>query len=246
VGQSQSRLDKQFPFVPSSTGLLGTMRLLMAVLEARFQRVEEEQATAEEQADTLVDVGLARINEVLLPLVVRIQKLTSLGFLVARSGSSVKLELAQKTFILTEGEQRDLFTPSAYVAIERVADFTTRAIAQVLSYDNTTGFLTVVIVAAFGSATPHDDWVITSSPGVSEATRQNMDNAAASAAAALASRVQTDADAAATAADRAAVHADRLAADLAAAAAYASQMAIDPVALLKKAKQQTIKLQLAL
>lgn len=245
VGQNQSRLDVQFNWEAATT-LLSTLRTLMTTLENRFQRVEVLQEDAATQADDLVNVGLARINEVLLPSVLRIQKLTSLGFLLAHSDSSVKLELAQKTFIIEEGDERDLFTPSGYVTIERVSDYTTRAVAQVISYDNTLGFLSVIIVAAFGAPGPFTDWVISASPGVSEATRANMTAAAASAASALASAHQSDLDAAATAADRAATHLDAVAADLSAQAAAASQAAVNPDALLLKAQNTAMALALAL
>ena len=206
--QSGARLDVAFSF-EGDEGVRDQLRNLMAALEARFQAVEVLQEDAETQAQTLVNVGLKRINDVLLPSVLRIQKLTSLGFLVAESASGVKLELGQKGFTLVEGTQRDLFTPSAYVGIERKSDYNTRAIAKVLSYDNTVGFLSVQILAFFGSQGPFGDWVISASPGVTEATRFNMDQAAASMVAAQAARTAADADAAATAADRVQTGADR-------------------------------------
>jgi hypothetical protein len=203
----------------------------MSVLEARFQRVEEQQATAEEQAETLVDAGLARINEVLLPEVTKIQKLTSLGFLTARSSSSAKLEIGQKTFVVDDGDQRDLFTPSAFVTIERAADFNTWSIGLVLSYDSSTGALIVSLLSATGDGLPHADWVISCSAGASLAATAAANNAGNAAALATAKAQATAADAVQTAIDRAAAAASRAAADAsrdAAAASAAAAQTWDP------------------
>lgn len=177
--EQASRLDVQFPF-DGTERVQASLRTLMPVLEARLAKAEQDQADAAEQADNLVNVGLRRINEVLLPSVERIQKLTSLGFLLAPSSSSVALSVAQKTFILDEGDQRDLFTPSAYVAIEATGDPNTRAIAHVLSYDSAVGFLKVDILVTFGSPLPRTDWIISASPGVTESSRVLAERAEAS------------------------------------------------------------------
>lgn len=222
--KSQSRLDVAFQFEDLEP-ILDTMRNLMTVLEARFQQAEIIAASNEEQADILVDAGLARINEVLLPLVERIQKLTSLGFLVGASATSLRLELAQKTFTIVAGDQRDLFTPSAFVTIERVSDFNTRAIAKVLAYDKASGQLAVQILTADGDGGLHNDWLISCSPAASLASTQAAQTASTAAAAAAAAAAKADADATMTAVDRAATHSDRLIADDRATAAAASAAA---------------------
>lgn len=222
--KSQSRLDVAFQFEDLEP-ILDTMRNLMTVLEARFQQAEIIAASNEEQADILVDAGLARINEVLLPLVERIQKLTQLGFLVGASNTNLRLELAQKTFVIVAGDQRDLFTPSAFVTIERIADYNTRAIAKVLAYDKASGQLAVQILSADGDGGLHDDWMISGSPAASLASTQAAVNAGAAAARAAAAAATADADATQTAVDRAAAHSDRLIADDKAAAAAASAAA---------------------
>ena len=164
------RLDEEFELKPG-TQLLPYMKRLLPSLEGRFQSLEGERATFEDTLDDVRSVALTRINEYLIPATEAITEVTELGFLLGPSTSSVRLELGQKTFIITEGPQRDSFTPSPYVIVEREANIDDYAIARVLDYDRETGALILNLTAAHGNPGPHTDWVISSTPGMANSTK---------------------------------------------------------------------------
>ena len=169
-----ARLDEQFLFAAEEPQQR-TMRRLVATLELRLSALERQRADYENAIKRVEDVALRRINDVLLPASERIQSYTTLGFLVIHSDSENTLvEGQQRLFIANEGPQRDLFTPTPFVTIQRRLeegkdDF---AIAVVNTYHSASGSLLVRIVAAYGEAGPFNDWVISASPGISIATRR--------------------------------------------------------------------------
>jgi hypothetical protein len=166
-----ARLDEQFLFATDEPQQR-TMRRLVATVENRLAAVEATRAEYDAVVNRLNATALARINEVLLPASERIVEYSRLGFLLAYSQSSVSLvEGRQALFIIDEGPQRELFTPTPFVAIQRQRSLDDYAIARVDVLDRASGSLLVSIVAAYGAAGPFDDWVISASPGVSEATR---------------------------------------------------------------------------
>jgi hypothetical protein len=178
---AQQRLDQQFQF-GANEPVLENLRRLTAAIEARLHDIESARADYEAAVAKLTDAGLARINEVLLPTVERLQDLSTLGFLLATSGSSVSLVAGQqKTFLIDAGSQRDLFTPTKFLSINRVANNTDYAVAQLISYDNVSGALLVNILATYGNPGPFTDWQISGSVGVSEAARSYMTAAQAAA-----------------------------------------------------------------
>lgn len=139
---------------------------ILADVDARIATLEGNEARIAAALDALVKLGLDRINEVLVPAFQKVQDLTELGFLTATSTSSVTLTLsAQRIFVIPAGVKRELFTPSEFVAITRVANTTDYAIGRTLAYSAQYGELSVEIVAAFGNAGPFTDWEISATAG---------------------------------------------------------------------------------
>jgi len=164
------RLDEEFDLKPG-TQLLPYMKRLLPSLEGRFQSIESGQDTYQTVLNELREVGLKRINELLIPATEAILEVTKLGFLLAPSSSSVLLEIAVKTFVVNEGPQRDTFTPSPYVIVEHASVVEDYAIARALDYDQETGILILSITAHHGNPGPHSDWVISSTPGMAHSTQ---------------------------------------------------------------------------
>jgi hypothetical protein len=178
---AQTRLDEQFRFDVDEPQQR-TMRRLVATLENRLAAIEATRADYEAVTRRLETVALARINDLLLPSAERLMALSSLGFLVAYSDTENTLATEQqKQWFLTEGPQRDLFTPTPFVTIQRRTTHEDYAIGLVLNYERNSGSLLVMIVDRHGGAGPFDDWVISAAPGVSEATRSYFDRAGAAA-----------------------------------------------------------------
>jgi hypothetical protein len=164
------RLDEEFELKPG-TQLLPYMKRLLPSLEGRFQSLETERKTFDMAVEDMRAVALTRINEILIPATEAITEVTKLGFLLGPSTSSVKLELGMKTFIITEGPQRETFTPSPYVIVEREANTDDYAIARMLDYSQDTGELVLNLTAVHGNIGPHTDWVISSTPGMADSTK---------------------------------------------------------------------------
>ena len=164
------RLDEEFDLKPG-TQLLPYMKRLLPSLEGRFQNLEAERKTIDQAIGEMRAVALQRINEILIPATEAITEVTQLGFLLGPSTSSVYLEIGVKQFIIIEGPQRETFTPSPYVIVERSANIDDYAIARVQYYTRETGELSLYITAVHGNPGPWNDWVISSTPGMADSTK---------------------------------------------------------------------------
>lgn len=164
------RLDEEFDLKPG-TQLLPYMKRLLPSLEGRFQSLEAERKTFDMAVEDMRAVALQRINEILIPATEDIIETTSLGFMLGPSTSSVLLELGVKVFTIIEGPQRETFTPSPYVIVERSANIDDYAIARVQYYTRETGALSLYITAVHGDPGPWNDWVISSTPGMADSTK---------------------------------------------------------------------------
>lgn len=164
----------------------------------------DEVASVTGDTDRLVALGLNRVNEVLGPLLARVQAASENGFLVATSASPLTVTAGlQTTLVIDDPAQRDLFTPTPYVLLSRQADSTEQdyAILCVDGYDRATGglaFEVVLVNGAIGSAM-HNDWVISATAGISVAVLEAA--ASVQETLALAQQAATDAAEAAQAAE---------------------------------------------
>ena len=140
-------------------------------------------------------MALARINEVLLPALEQITAAATLGFLLARSSTEGSLIADERIqFVVEEGPQRELFTPTPFVAVQRSSTTDDFAVGYVEAFDRESGYLLVKILTAYGSPGPFDDWVISAAPGVSEATRSYWERALVAAQGAERDAAQTGED----------------------------------------------------
>lgn len=164
------RLDEEFELKPG-TQLLPYMKRLLPSLEGRFQSVEATAKQYSELIDYIRAAAVLRMNEILIPATEDIIAVTKLGFLLAPSSTLTTLTVGPMYFIVDEGPQRDTFTPSPYLIIERKDNIDDYAIARMLSYSQDTGQLDLSVTAVHGNAGPHSDWVISSTPGMADSTK---------------------------------------------------------------------------
>lgn len=125
-------------------------------------------------SDRLVTLGLNRVNEVLGPLLTKVQAASENGFLVATSTTPLTVTIGlETTLAITDEAQRDLFTPTPYVLLTRQADGTEDdyAIVRVTGYNRANGGLAFEVILVNGDIgdASHDDWVVSATAGLSVA-----------------------------------------------------------------------------
>lgn len=196
-------------------------------IDIRLKPLEQIKVDYDGLVQQGLGVALDRINQVLLPAAQRIQSVSTLGFLIVDSTTELTLVEGEKsTFLIAPGDQRDLFTPSPFVAVTRPDSTDDIALGRVTYWNATDGVLEIEIDHIRGDAGPHDDWQIVCGAGVASAMADML-----TAMQALAAEVtaETGADRAAIALDKAAVDADQIAIatdrGLAVAAAAAAETA---------------------
>lgn len=150
----------------------GSTRLGESFFNAVFQDLDLRLHTQEQiEKDWLAAVevlnryGLQRINEYLSPAIVRVQNIIELGFLECTSATPLLFEAGIKTVIVDEGNKRDLFVPSPFIAVTREANTTDYVVGRVQSWDKTTGALSFLIDEVHGTAGQYSDLVIHALPG---------------------------------------------------------------------------------
>lgn len=140
---------------------------LMRELHARFNELEKVLPPLEAAEALVLNVGLGRVNEVLLPAFEVIAELANLGLLFeAQSENAVTIAEGPSTFIIPEAK-RNQFSPASHLAFVSEGDSTKQMYGTRVSYDRETGELIADISAIDGEGT-FDDWQISVSipPGV--------------------------------------------------------------------------------
>jgi hypothetical protein len=136
----------------------------LADLDAQLARINAA-------TDNLVNVGLARVNQVLGPALATASAAAENGFLVATSSTSLTVSVGLlTTFEIDDTPARALFAPTPYVVLSRDVDDSLAdwAVLRVFEYNRENGGLAGEIVAINGNigAAAHNDWVISASAGL--------------------------------------------------------------------------------
>lgn len=123
-------------------------------------------------SDSLVALGLTRVNEVLGPALTLATAAAESGFLVATSSTPVTLSVGlETTLVVDETSARALFAPTPYVIATREAGLVDDwAVLRVDAYDRENGGLAVEVVAVSGAiaAAQYSDWVISATAGLAK------------------------------------------------------------------------------
>jgi hypothetical protein len=139
-----------------------------------FGQLNEDVTSVTTDTDRLVALGLIRVNEVLGPLLAKVQAASENGFLVATSTTPLTISLGlESTLAITDPAQRDLFTPTPYVLLTRQAEGTEDdyAVLRVEGYNRENGGLAFEVVLSNGEIgdASHNDWVVSATAGISVA-----------------------------------------------------------------------------
>lgn len=141
-------------------------------------QLNEEVTSVTTDTDRLVSLGLNRVNEVLGPLLAKLQLASEVGFLVAESETPVSVSLNLETTFQISEAFRELFSPTPYLILQRKATGTINdyAAIQLQSYNRSNGGLSGKIVFVNGSigGAAHSDWVISCAAGVSIGVMQSL------------------------------------------------------------------------
>ncbi len=137
-------------------------------------QLNDDVASVTTDTDRLVALGLNRVNEVLGPLLAKVQAVAENGFLVATSTTSLTISIGlQSTLEIPSGPERDLFAPTPYVLLTRNADNVENdyAILRVQGFNRDNGGLPFKVVLVNGNigVGAHNDWVISATAGLSSA-----------------------------------------------------------------------------
>ena len=171
-----SRFDRAYRVSGTTVVNADLWNRIMRDIDTRIVAVEEKKADFEEAEKTLLELALRRINETLLPAAQRIQAVSELGFLIASSDEELTVVPDQQASLrISEGAQRDLFTPSPFVALTRRSTVEDYAIARVVTYNRDTGILVVHIESVTGNPGPHNDWDVVALAGAVMAQMATLD-----------------------------------------------------------------------
>lgn len=137
------------------------------VLNARFRDIdlrlaqqESVQKTWDEALTAIQQLGLEKINEVLLPAYLKIQELSQLGVIfTGHSATEIEISTGLKRLIIDESE-RDRFAPAAFVAAFVEDDLGKAILGTVQDYNRLTGELTVYVHRVSGEGSAGAGWII--------------------------------------------------------------------------------------
>jgi hypothetical protein len=153
-------------------------------VDGRLAQVEAISIDADAAIAAITATGLQRLNDALAPAFAEAAALADVGvWFSAHSTTDNVVENGIKIFQLDEVD-RQRFAPAAYLAMFGATDVTKAMMGALVSYDRTTGTLTVNVDRSAGGPS-YNDWNISAASATDYATA--AEEAAASAAAAAAS-----------------------------------------------------------
>lgn len=121
------------------------MNKVAEYIVARFKALEVPAKSAETMLAQLQAIGLQRIADALAPVYAELVSLSQLGAIfTAPSSSTVSYGPGTRTFIVAE-ESRRTFAAAAYVSAVEVGNVTRSLSGRLLSYDRSTGTLTLLV-----------------------------------------------------------------------------------------------------
>ena len=157
AGVSTSPLTKLLPVPLQIDGANSfdatTWAKAMLYIVQRFAALESFEPSWTAAVNELNEVGLSRINDVLLPLFDEIKGISSLGAIfTAYSSAQQTVQTGPATFLIDDPNKWPAFTASQYMAAIS-ADGTAAMAGMVTSYDVQTGLILMEVSYLFGSGT---------------------------------------------------------------------------------------------
>lgn len=123
---------------------------LLRTIEVRLVAIEAKKVAFEDVVKELQAIGLARINEALLPAFTEISELAHLGAIfTATSATTVAIDTGVHQFTIAQAE-RDRFAPTGYLIVRATENPNVGMMGSLVSYHRQTGTLTLSVVSALG------------------------------------------------------------------------------------------------
>ncbi len=138
----------------------------MLDINARLGTLEAGLPALNEALASVVAVGLERINQALLPAFNQITQIQELGFNSApiAPATNVVFTLGGQVILISQ-TQAEFFVPAPWVVLVREANATDYCIAQVNSYNSTSGALNLTITSQSGNSGTYSDVIVEGCPG---------------------------------------------------------------------------------
>jgi len=162
------RFDAAYRFIDGQTRLNETeLNPRFQDLDVRLDSLERIKPELDSQVDSLIAVGLQRINDSLGPFLDRLATAAELGFLIGPSATDVELIEGELAGFVIGEDNRSLFSPTPFLSVLDNTDQTAFALLQLVSYDPLSGLLTVEVVSVHGGETiTSDNWTVAASGAV--------------------------------------------------------------------------------
>ncbi len=156
-----------------------------AFFDRRFRLIVEEFAALlarldaiDSDTDNLVNLGLTKVNEALVPAIEIAQAAAENGFLVATSSTAITLSQDLETTLqVDDTPARALFAATPFVVITRDgASLDDWAVFQVDTYDRENGGLAGTVIGLNGNigAGEFSDWIISATSGLAKSVVEGI------------------------------------------------------------------------
>ena len=132
---------------------------LLRTIEVRLAAIEAKKIAFEDVVKEMQAIGLARINEALLPAFNEIAGIAHLGAIfTAQSVTTVGIGLGQQQFTVG-ADDRDRFAPTAYLMARANDNPNAAMLGSLVGYDRATGTLTIAVASVEGDGS-FNAWTI--------------------------------------------------------------------------------------
>lgn len=146
-------------------------------LDRRIATTEDKQISFDVERQKLVDAALNRLDELLSPVVGRLEEYASLGaLLTAFSDSTIEVGDGIKVFTVVE-DDREKFAAPGYLSILKTGEPAQAMLGTLVAYDAATGSLTVQVDRFTGSGF-HAGWTISAASATDNAEAAELAAAA--------------------------------------------------------------------
>ena len=193
---SNKRLDELFP-LDARDPIRKTTRQFLAAIEARLAALELERLTYEQGVDSARAVAIARIDEVITPLLAAISDITNL--FTATSHSSLTVALGAIQFTIDESA-RATFVVLDYMLLRAQAAIDAVMNGRVINFDRATGVVSLDVIYIGHVTGSYSAWDCQVSVITDEEHAHRTDNPHATTAAQVGAYTTAQADAATSAA----------------------------------------------
>ncbi|QCI65530.1 tail fiber domain-containing protein [Phreatobacter stygius] len=145
-----------------------TVNPILKDLDVRTAAIEDKAVSFDQEKAKFVSAGLARLDEIMAPIVENLNDYASLGaILTTSSASQIEVSVDRKVFIV-DADHRRQFAPAAYLAMIKTGEPTEAMLGSLVAYDPTSGELTIDVDRAAGSGF-HAGWTISAASATDNA-----------------------------------------------------------------------------